>query len=77
LSPHDQWFFHHATEMVHGVVRAPTLDLANRELVESHLHSVWLACAQVELDSSIAPMLDLDQPNKPLTKPYLRPSNPL
>ncbi|MDD5035040.1 MAG: DEAD/DEAH box helicase [Methylococcaceae bacterium] len=70
LSPHDQWFFHHATEMVHGVVRAPTLDLANRELVESHLHSVWLACAQVELDSSIAPMLDLDQPDKPLTKPY-------
>lgn len=70
LSPHDQWFFHHADEMVHGVVRAPTLDLVNRDLVESHLHAVWLACAQVELDSSIAPMLDLDQPDKPLIKHY-------
>ena len=42
LSPHDQWFFHHASDMVHGVVKAPTLDLANRDLVESHLHAVWL-----------------------------------
>lgn len=70
LSPHDQWFFHHANEMVHGVVRPPTLDLANRDLVESHLHAVWLANAQVALDPSIAPMLDLDQPNKPLVKHY-------
>lgn len=66
LSPHDQWFFHHATDMVHGVVKAPTLDLANRDLVESHLHAVWLACAQVGLDSSIAPLLDLQEPGKPI-----------
>ena len=71
LSPHDQWFFHHANEMVHGIVRAPTLDLANRDLVESHLQAVWLASAQVALDVSIAPMLDLDQPDKPLIKSYL------
>jgi Lhr-like helicase len=70
LSPHDQWFFHHANEMVHGVVRAPTLDLANRDLVESHLQAVWLANAHIALDVSIAPMLDLDQPGKPLTKSY-------
>lgn len=69
-SPHDQWFFHHANEMVHGVVRAPTLDLVNRDLVQSHLHAVWLACAQVALDSSIAPMLDLDPPEKPLIQRY-------
>lgn len=66
-SPHDQWFFHHANEMVHGIVKPPTLDLANRDLIESHLHAVWLACAQVELDSSIAPLLNLEQPEKPLT----------
>ena len=70
LSPHDQWFFHHANEMVHGVVRAPTLDLANRDLVESHLQAVWLANAHIALDVSIAPMLDLDQPHKPLIKSY-------
>lgn len=71
LSPHDQWFFHHATEMVHGIVKPPTLDLANRDLVESHVHAVWLAAAQVQLDTSIAPLLDLERPDKPL-QPSLR-----
>ncbi len=70
LSPHDQWFFHHANDMVHGVVRAPTLDLANRDLVDSHLQAVWLASTQAPLDASIAPMLDLDQPGKPLKQSY-------
>lgn len=66
LSPHDQWFFHHANEMVHGIVKPPTLDLANRDLIESHLHAVWLSCAQIELENSVAPLLDLDQPGKPV-----------
>lgn len=65
-SPHDQWFFNHANEMVHGIVRAPTLDLANRDLIESHLHAVWLSCAEVQLPNSVAPLLDLKQSGKPL-----------
>ncbi|MHC9166378.1 DEAD/DEAH box helicase [Pseudomonas aeruginosa] len=69
LSPHDQWFFHNAEQMVHGVVRAPTLDLTNRDLIDSHLQAVWLASTQVPLADSIAPMLDLDQPGKPLKQP--------
>jgi superfamily II DNA/RNA helicase len=69
-SPHDQWFFHHAREMVHGVVRAPTLDLANRDLIDSHIQAVWLSNVEHELDTSIAPLLVLDQPDKPL-KPEL------
>lgn len=69
LSPHDQWFFHNAEQMVHGVVRAPTLDLSNRDLIDSHLQAVWLASTQVPLDDSVAPMLDLDQPGKPLKRP--------
>lgn len=69
-SPHDQWFFHHANEMVHGVVRAPTLDLANQDLVESHLQAVWLASTHTALDVSIAPMLNLDLPDKPLIDTY-------
>ncbi len=69
LSPHDQWFFHNAEQMVHGVVRAPTLDLSNRDLIDSHLQAVWLASTQVPLDDSIAPMLDLDQRGKPLKQP--------
>lgn len=71
LSPHDQWFFHNANDMVHGVVRAPTLDLANRDLIESHLQAVWLASTQIPLDASIAPMLDLDQEGKPLKSTYM------
>lgn len=66
LSPHDQWFFHHASDMVHGVVKPPTLDLANRDLVESHLHAVWLACAEVGLETSIAPLLELEESGKPV-----------
>lgn len=66
LSPHDQWFFHHASDMVHGVVKPPTLDLANRDLVESHLHAVWLASAEVGLETSIAPLLELEESGKPV-----------
>lgn len=71
LSPHDQWFFHHANEMVYGVVKAPTLDLQNRDLIESHLNAVWLASASVQLDSSLAPLVDLEQPEKPIKQPLL------
>ena len=70
LSPHDQWFFHNADKMVHGIVKPPTLDLANRDLIESHLHAVWLACCEVDLENSIAPLVDLDKPDKPI-KPEL------
>lgn len=66
MSPHDQWFFHHADQMVHGVVKAPTLDLCNRDLIESHLHAVWLAATRRSIDTSIAPLLDLEIPGKPL-----------
>jgi len=77
LSPHDQWFFHHANEMVHGIVKPPTLDLANRDLIESHLHAVWLACAQIALENSVAPLVDLELPGKPLkTELYQKLSDP-
>src|SRR5262249_34079579 len=34
-SPHDQYFFYDPTRMVAGVVNTPTIDLANKELLES------------------------------------------
>ncbi len=71
LSPHDQWFFENADQMVHGVVMAPTLDLANRDLIESHLQAVWLASVQAPLEDSIAPMLELDKPGKPVNAELL------
>jgi hypothetical protein len=41
-SPHE-YYFGQPGEMVSGIVRPPALDLANRDLVEAHLHAVWLA----------------------------------
>ena len=41
-SPHDQYFFQDPTRMVAGAVNPPSLDLANEDLIRSHLHSVWL-----------------------------------
>ncbi len=71
LSPHDQYFFRDPKQMVHGVVRPPLLDLANQELVESHLQAVWLACTQEPLDQSIANLLVLDDRERPL-RPEVR-----
>jgi hypothetical protein len=51
-----------AEGMVHGEVRPPLLDLANRDLVESHLSAVWLACTEEPLDPSIAELLVLAHP---------------
>jgi hypothetical protein len=65
-SPHDQWFFQHASDMVHGVVAAPSLDLANKDLVDSHMHSVWLSDGMVKLPVNISEILDMEKPEKPI-----------
>lgn len=60
-SPHDQYFFANPPAMVHGEVRAPTLDLANEELVRSHLQAVWLASTNTPLQASIAEVVEPDE----------------
>lgn len=65
-SPHDQYFFRDPVRMVHGEVNPPTLDLANRELIQSHLHAVWLAETGKKLDSSVRGLLDMNDPKAPL-----------
>ncbi|MEY4513466.1 MAG: hypothetical protein RLZZ450_5588 [Pseudomonadota bacterium] len=72
--PHDQYFFRDPKGMVHGEVRPPLLDLANRDLVESHLSAVWLACTEEPLDRSISELLVLAEPARPL-KPEVK--NPM
>lgn len=59
-SPHDQYFFADPPRMVAGVVKAPTIDLANEDLVKSHLHAVWLAETSVKLGSSVREVLNLE-----------------
>ncbi len=57
--PHDQYFFRRQQDMVHGEVRPPLLDLANRDLIASHLQAVWLASSEQPLPTAIAEVLDL------------------
>lgn len=65
-SPHDQYYFQKPKDMVDGVVRPPSIDLTNPDLVESHLHAEWLAASGVALSASIADNLDMTADNKPL-----------
>jgi len=65
-SPHDQHYFENPREMVSGVVKAPSLELANRDLIEAHLHAVWLAESRQELDGNIPKVLDLHQQGLPV-----------
>ena len=61
-SPHDQYFFSDPKRMVAGAVKPPSIDLANEELVRSHLQAVWLAETGVKLDSSVSDVLDREAP---------------
>jgi len=63
-SPHDQYFFRTPVRMVHGQVNPPTLDLANRELIQSHLHAIWLAETKQKLDNSIRGLVDMNDSAK-------------
>ena len=65
-SPHDQYFFQQPKAMVHGEVRAPILELANRDLIDSHLQAAWLSCVHQPLDPCIAELLVLNDPNRPI-----------
>ncbi|MER5485469.1 DEAD/DEAH box helicase [Streptomyces sp. NPDC002812] len=42
-SAHDQYYFRRPQLMVAGSVTPPRLDLANEELLRSHVHAIWLA----------------------------------
>ena len=59
LSPHDQFFFRRQGRMVAGAVMPPRIDLANEDLVRSHLHGVWLAETGLWLGTSLRDVLDL------------------
>ncbi|MBE2201994.1 MAG: DEAD/DEAH box helicase [Anaerolinea sp.] len=58
-SPHDQYFFKQPERMVAGSVTPPRLDLANEDLIRSHVHAVWLAESGLSLGSSLKEVLDL------------------
>ena len=68
-SPHDQYFFSEPTRMVAGAVNPPTIDLANEDLIRSHLQAVWLGETGVMLGPSVPEVLDREDPEQlPLHK---------
>jgi Lhr-like helicase len=60
-SPHDQFYFRNRIDLVAGVVKPPSLDLGNRDLLKSHLQAEWLSMSGVPLGSSIPENLQMDQ----------------
>lgn len=65
-SPHDQYFFKRPERMVSGKVSPPRIDLANEDLVRSHVHSIFLAQARLSLERSLVDILDVDGPSPTL-----------
>ncbi|SCL16241.1 ATP-dependent helicase YprA, contains C-terminal metal-binding DUF1998 domain [Micromonospora nigra] len=65
-SAHDQYYFKRQTEMVGGAVQPPRLDLANEDLVRSHLQAIWLAETTEELPSSLAAVMETGGENPAL-----------
>ncbi len=63
-SLHDQYFFQEPSRMVSGVVTVPTMDLANEDLVKSHIHAIWLAETGTCLGDSVKDLVDLEQSEK-------------
>lgn len=72
-SPHDQYYFNDRKQLVAGQVKPPALDLANRDLIASHIHAEWLAAARAPLEASIPLNLDMDNKDGfPVTDQHLK-----
>ena len=65
-SSHDQYFFKRPERMVSGRVATPRLDLANEDLIRSHIHALWLAETKIDLKRSLRDILDLEGENPTL-----------
>jgi superfamily II DNA/RNA helicase len=71
-SPHDRHYFQHRGKLVSGSVEAPRLDLANRELVESHLNAfVFSEIGLPQVHDSVLDLLEQEHPDLQL-KPDIR-----
>ncbi|WP_234532925.1 protein kinase domain-containing protein [Streptomyces shenzhenensis] len=60
---HDQYYFRQPWRMVAGAVAPPRLDLANEDLVLSHLQGIWIAEAGLRLGRSVPDVLDVSYPD--------------
>ncbi|XLE06836.1 protein kinase [Streptomyces sp. Pv4-95] len=56
---HDQYYFRRSEAMVSGQVAPPRLDLANEDLVRSHVQSIWLAETEMKLGTAVPDIVDV------------------
>ncbi|MFK4265421.1 protein kinase domain-containing protein [Streptomyces milbemycinicus] len=75
---HDQYYFRRSQDMVSGQVAPPRLDLANEDLVRSHLQGIWLAETEMKLGTAIPEVIDVaydpdgdDRPDPHMPLPLL------
>ena len=65
---HDQYYFRRPAQMVGGAVAPPRLDLANEDLIKSHVQAIWLAETGQDLHGSLTELLDVAGDN-PIARP--------
>ncbi|MET9145260.1 protein kinase [Streptomyces sp. NPDC004042] len=75
---HDQYYFRQSQDMVSGQVAPPRLDLANEDLVRSHLQGIWLAETGMRMGTAIPEVVDVaydpdggDRPDPHMPLPLL------
>ncbi|MFB6836680.1 protein kinase [Streptomyces sp. NPDC056361] len=75
---HDQYYFRRSQDMVAGQVAPPRLDLANEDLVRSHLQGIWLAETAMKLGTAIPDVVDVaydpdgdDRPDPQMSLPLV------
>ncbi|WP_327738020.1 protein kinase [Streptomyces nojiriensis] len=75
---HDQYYFRRSQDMVAGQVAPPRLDLANEDLVRSHLQGIWLAETGMKLGIAVPDVVDVaydpdgsDRPDPQMPLPLL------
>ena len=71
-SPHDQYFFNEPVRMVAGAVTAPTIELANEELLKAHFRAIWLASTRKRLPAKVREIVDLSNDNRPINEDLLK-----
>ena len=63
---HDQYYFRRPADMVGGSVAPPRLDLANEDLLRSHVQAIWLTETGQDLYGSLTKILDVAGENPSL-----------
>ena len=66
-SAHDQYYFRRSQLMVGGSVAPPRLDMANEDLIRSHVHAIWLAETGADLGSRMTDVLTAEGEEPALT----------